>query len=378
MKKITAVLIFIIVLTNTYGQTTITEWFARGNEHFSNGDYASAITAFSEAINLGTTNIDAWWFRGFSYYQVRNYDAAIADYNTVINRMPDFPVAYIVRGDAYGAKGIYHKAIADYRIGFEKGFDLSSGYNVDKTSNADMWFCGALYMEIVINRFLGNSDAVTRNENWLRTVIDNNNVTRAEVEAFYRNGIRGIISDTVDEEFNRVSFLLEGSPNGSYNAILTRNPQTGQYILSYEGYFDRIRQTKTLSASSLDALSSAMRNNTADFNQATVNAVQAQARLIPAVALSDAALNEVKTIMTNFFISPNADTFNAVREVYSLYTNARLETGRAIYEQARLNCIAILTGFNEGLARRVVDDTARNSSIRILTTAQQQRLRQLR
>ena len=97
--------------------------------------------------------------------------------------------------------------------------------------------------------------------------------------------------------------------------------------------------------------------------------------------MSDNALNEIKNIMTNFFISTNTETFNAVREVYSLYTNSRLETGRAIFEQARLNCVAVLTGFSEGLARKIVDaydDTVRNSLIRTLTTAQQQRLRQLR
>ena len=219
MKRILITITLFFVLANAYGQTTASEWFARGNEHFTNGDNANAITAFSEAINQGITNIDAWWFRAISYYRINNYDACINDCNIVINRAPDFPTVYMYRGFAYGGKGMNHKAIADYRTGLEKGFDPST-YILDKSIPFSMWFLGLMHMEIVINRFLGNAAAVTRYENWLRTVINNNNVTRAEIETFYRNGIRELISSTVNEAFNRISFMIDRN----YNAVLTRNP----------------------------------------------------------------------------------------------------------------------------------------------------------
>ena len=58
----------------------------------------------------------------------------------------------------------------------------------------------ALYQEIQILRFLANNQAVERRyEGMLRFVCDNNGVTRAEIEAFYRNNIRALVSQVVDE-----------------------------------------------------------------------------------------------------------------------------------------------------------------------------------
>jgi hypothetical protein len=65
-----------------------------------------------------------------------------------------------------------------------------------------MWFCGAMYMETVINRFLGKSDVATKYDNWLKTVCDKNSVTRAEVETFYRQNVGSLIAAVVDKHFN--------------------------------------------------------------------------------------------------------------------------------------------------------------------------------
>jgi len=270
MKKIVAVVVFlfIVAVSDAFGQTTADEWIKKADEYFDKGDYTNAITAYSEAIKKDNTNFDSYWGRGIAYYQIKNYNSAIADYNaalkinpndddilicrgsvyfdrkeynaavadynaalkinpnnvfgywsrakayfqmknydatiadltTYINKNGTISNAYIMRGDAYGAKGIYHKAVADYRTGLEKGYDPST-FRVDKSNKADMWFCGAMYMEIIVNRFLGKSDVVTKYENWLKTVCDKNKVTRAEIEAFYRDNIRGLIAAMVDEEF---------------------------------------------------------------------------------------------------------------------------------------------------------------------------------
>jgi tetratricopeptide (TPR) repeat protein len=188
-----------------FAQTTEGEWYDKAGEYFNSGDYANAVTAFSETIKRNSSNLNAYWFRAFAYFQLRNYDAAIADCDTVIKGAPDFSDIYMLRGDAYGAKGVYHTAVADYRTGFEKGYD-PGGFNVDKSSRADMWFCGAMYMEITINRFLGKADVVTAYENRLKTVCDKSGVTRAEVEAFYRQNIGALIAGVVDEEFNEDHF----------------------------------------------------------------------------------------------------------------------------------------------------------------------------
>jgi hypothetical protein len=64
---------------------------------------------------------------------------------------------------------------------------------------ADQKLGAAVFQEIQILRFLGNTAAVNRHEAVLKFITDRKNVTRAEVEAFYRNGIRALISDIVDE-----------------------------------------------------------------------------------------------------------------------------------------------------------------------------------
>jgi Tfp pilus assembly protein PilF len=206
MKKIVAVAVFLfaVAVSGTFGQTSADEWFKKAGEYFDKGDYANAVTAFSETIKRNSSNLDAFLNRGLAYYQIKNYDAAIADYDTVIKGAPNFPVVYVLRGYNYGEKGIYHKAVTDYRTGLEKGYD-PSGFNVDKSSKANMWFCGAMYMEIVVNRFLGKSDVVTKYENWLKIVCDKNKVTRAEIEKFYRDNVRALIAGVVDEEFKGIT-----------------------------------------------------------------------------------------------------------------------------------------------------------------------------
>jgi len=242
---------------------------------------------------------------------------------------------------------------------------------------ADTKLGAAVFQEIQILRFLGDTAAVSRHEAVLKWITDRKNATRAEIEAFYRDNVRGLISAVVDEEFNKISFLLENySTNSkfSYNAVLTRNPQNGEYKLSYERP-DIPNSKKELSALSLETLLSTLQNS-GDFVPTAINAVKAQAALIPAVALSDAALDEAKTILTNFYITPSATTYNAVKEVHTLFIDKRVATGKVIYWLALLDYVGVLEGLNAGLAKKVTDD--KNNSVTALSADQQKRLVQLR
>jgi len=176
-----------------------------------------------------------------------------------------------------------------------------------------------VFQEIQILRFLGDNVAVSRHEVVPQWITDRGNVTRAEVETFYRNGIRGFITEIVDEEFNKVSFLLENSNTysraRSHNAVLTRNPQTGQYILSYGGTYTN-GETRTIISSSVDELSSAMRTGQyrTDFDQIGIDAVRSQAQLIPAVVYADWKARElgdgmelIKETITYFYLNPNSN-----------------------------------------------------------------------
>jgi hypothetical protein len=151
---------------------------------------------------------------------------------------------------------------------------------VNNPKQADQKLGAAVFQEIQILRFLGETAAVNRHEAVLKFITDRGNVTRAEVEAYYRNGIRALIAEIVDEEFNRISFLLRKDNRISYNAILTRNPQHGHYTLSYGG-IETNDEIRMITGDSLDALSSAMRNgaNRADFAQLSIDTVRTQAAL---------------------------------------------------------------------------------------------------
>jgi hypothetical protein len=110
-----------------------------------------------------------------------------------------------------------------------------------------------------------------------------------------------------------------GSPTGGYNAVLTRI-STNQYILSYEdanGIVDK------LSPVSLETLLAEMSKKTTKFNQNSINAVRAQAALIPAAALTSRALDDIKTILTSFYTNPNRSTYNEMVGKYNFYVVGR-------------------------------------------------------
>jgi tetratricopeptide (TPR) repeat protein len=353
-------------------------YIRRGKAYFKKGDYTKAIADYSEVIKRDSDNFDAHWLRAYAYYHAKNYDAAIADCTRVIKSWylddaPDSPTnVYMVRGDAYGAKGVYHKAAADYRTSLEKGYD-PSGFTVDRSSKADMWFCGALYMEIVVNRFLGKSDAVSKYETWLQTVCDTNKLSRADVEAYFRQNIGALVAAAVDEEFNRISFLIDRTKTvgSSYGAVLARNTNN-QYILNYEGYFNGILSTKTLPpANSLDALSSVM-SGSGDFIQDDIRQVRSQAALIPAVTLDSGALDDIKRFVTAFCTSPNAGTYNAVKDVYFVYEN---RSHNELFNRIWFSYSDTLRSLAAPLMHKIYEEL---NSPTTLTREQQQRLIGLR
>jgi hypothetical protein len=242
-----------------------------------------------------------------------------------------------------------------------------------------MWFCGALYMETVVNRFLGNSAALAKYENWLKTVCDKNKVTRAEIETFYRQNIGALVAAEVDAQFNRVSFLVENysaNTRFSYTAVLARNAQN-QYILSYERP-DIQNSFKTLSpANSLEALSSAM-SRSGDFVPAAINTVRAQAALIPAVRLSSKALNDIAVILEQFYTRPTAETYGYVKSIYSLYENTWVTSQDQLFMNIASSYANTLANLNRPLAERVFDDSRASSRVTLSIEVQQELIKLVR
>jgi hypothetical protein len=201
----------------------------------------------------------------------------------------------------------------------------------------------------------------------LKFITDRGNVTRAEIEAYYRSNIRGFISEVVNEEFNKISFLLNNATTNSirgHNSVLARNPQNGQYTLSYGGTYTNGEQ-RTITGNTVDALTLEMRNGRykADFDETGINAVKAQAALIPAVVYADwkakgvaggaDALALVTETLTSFYLNPNRQTYEAVRGIYARYCAVVGDEFAAI---ARVSYVHVLGQLNSGLSKMVLDE----------------------
>jgi hypothetical protein len=65
---------------------------------------------------------------------------------------------------------------------------------------ADQKLGAAVFQEIQVLRFLGNTASAGRHEAVLQFITDRKNVTRAEIETYYRSNIRKLVSDIVDAE----------------------------------------------------------------------------------------------------------------------------------------------------------------------------------
>jgi hypothetical protein len=158
----------------------------------------------------------------------------------------------------------------------------------------------------------------------LRFISQRHNIAQTEIISAARAGIAA----TVSEEFNKIGFPLRNlSADRTYNAVLTRSPQTGHYILSYERP-EIQNDNKELSAPSLEALLAEMRNNR-DFVQSDIATVREKVELIPAVVYAEwktkgvargaDALALVTETLTSFYLNPSRDTYNAVRGIYARY-----------------------------------------------------------
>jgi hypothetical protein len=230
-------------------------------------------------------------------------------------------------------------------------------------------------MEITVNRFLSNSAVLTKYENWLKTVCDKNKVTRTEVESFYRANLRAHIAETVNEEFNKISVDLY-----KHNAFLTRDVQTGQYILSYGGV-NTNNETRTIKANSVEALLLEMRNgkDKADFTANDLSTVREKANLIPAEALSQRALSDITDFIYSFYTSPNQSRdYGYLRDVHALYRNLADSTGKLIFEEIAHAYAMTLYKLNPALESKVSNDGWDNRNYVIITADQRQRLAKFR
>jgi hypothetical protein len=233
----------------------------------------------------------------------------------------------------------------------------------------------AVLKELAELKFLdpSNTAAIGRYEGMIKFISDKDGVSRAEIESYYRQGIGALIAETVDAEFNKVRFGLgDYSTDKYYNATLTCDT-SNKYVLSYEGYFSGIKQTKQITAPSLSALLTEMKSgaNRADFDQRCIDQVNAENANIPAVFLERigkdprAALTD---IITEFYLNPtNQTVYGTVRDVNVFYDVAAgvsdNPVSREMYETIGAAYINTLTALSPELKQRVENDSRGRTSV---------------
>jgi hypothetical protein len=229
----------------------------------------------------------------------------------------------------------------------------------------------AVLKELTELKFLdpSNTAAIGRYEGMIKFISDKNGVSRAEIESYYRQGIGALVAETVDAEFNKVSFMIDRK----YNTVLAHDSQTGQYILSYERPSVE-SDDKELSAVSLNALLSTMQNSS-DFSQSAIDIVREQAALIPATRLGNKAISGITDILVNLYMNPtNSVAYDMVKAVFALYQN--LESRRAtnsVFEKVATAYSLTLYALNTELEKKVVQDwLQQRQAYTMLTNEQQQ------
>jgi hypothetical protein len=223
---------------------------------------------------------------------------------------------------------------------------------------SDLKLGAAVYMDMQAAKFLGSDPAPHAVA--LKFITDRGRVTEADIKKFMEQGIAA----AVDAEFNKVSFLLENSrtnPVRSHNAVLTRNQQNGQYMLSYEGAYTT-NGHQEITEPTLDALLAEMGRRKTDFDQIGINQVREKAALIPAVVIAeagttDAILGTTKNILTNFYLNPTTATYNNITALDVTYQrNYERFVSDKFFELTRDAFTNTLYALNLTLAQRVHDD----------------------
>jgi tetratricopeptide (TPR) repeat protein len=84
-----------------------------GDKLLCDGQFDSAVAAYTEAIQFDPTDTRAYFGRACAHWHKNDFDRAIADYTEVIGRSPTHAAAYCGRAAAYLNRGDCDKAIAD-------------------------------------------------------------------------------------------------------------------------------------------------------------------------------------------------------------------------------------------------------------------------
>jgi len=173
-----------------------------------------------------------------------------------------------------------------------------------------------IYKELVETNFFnpGRTAALGRYEDMLQFISEqNSNITRQQIEQYYRSNIKSLITEILDEEFNKVSFSLNNlQEKRLYFITMIRNPQNGRYTLHYE-VPSVTPVVKTITATARESLLNEIRKRTEEFSPSDIDIIRGQAATIPAVAFQAPVRADAVNVINAFYLNPNTDTYNALK-----------------------------------------------------------------
>ena len=129
VKRITTVLMLLLLLViypNISSARDAEFYFQQGQALFDKGNYAEAIKAYAQAIELNPNHDEAYRRRGVCKANLKNHEAAIPDFTKAIEINPKNSRAYNGRGNAK------HKGLKDYAgamSDFNKAIELDPAYS---------------------------------------------------------------------------------------------------------------------------------------------------------------------------------------------------------------------------------------------------------
>lgn len=105
---------FLLLASSAILAQTPLEHFNTGNTQFQQGNYAAAIAAYDQALDLDSTYVDAYTNKGRALHAQGDYVAAQTAFGRVIALKPKATTGYLNRAHAYRAGDYPESAILDY------------------------------------------------------------------------------------------------------------------------------------------------------------------------------------------------------------------------------------------------------------------------
>jgi len=225
--------LFILIATNAFSQTTPKEIFQKALEAYYNSDYEKGIKYFDDFIKIASNDPRGFTYRGLCYQSMKNYPKSLDDFSKLINLGKNNPEGYIYRGNTYTLQRNLPAALLDYADAIRYGPDDIEGY----LARARVYVIQGDYRNALkdINLAEGvnpKSERVFINKAFVHYLNnDSSEVIDAVNNALYND------SDIVFTDFKRE--LLLTKVEIFKNSIKIINDRINKYPGSYLNYFMR-------------------------------------------------------------------------------------------------------------------------------------------